>query len=209
MSIPPTILVMAKAPVPGRVKTRLTPAFSPEEASALAQAALCDTLDVVSAAPAARRVLVLEGEPGPWLPTGFDVSPQADGGLDERIAAALAASSGPVLLIGMDTPQLTVRHLTVSFDDHDAWLGPAVDGGFWALGLARPDPDLVRGVPMSLDRTGAAQLNRLLVAGLRVGLLPRLRDVDTPACAAAVSAGAPHTRFAALHARLATGAPTG
>jgi hypothetical protein len=203
-----TILVMAKAPVPGRVKTRLTPAFSAVEAAALAQAALCDTLEVVSAAPAGRRVVVLDGDPGPWLPTGFDVLRQAAGGLDERIAAALAATTGPVLLIGMDTPQLTVHQLTVSFDDHGAWLGPAADGGYWALGLARPDPELVRGVPMSQACTGAVQLRRLSDAGLRVGLLPCLRDVDTPACAAAVSADAPHTRFAALHGRLTAGTLT-
>src|SRR5690606_16843936 len=68
-----TLLVIAKAPVPGRVKTRLTPPFSPVEAAALAEAALCDTLDVVCATPAARRVLALEGEPGPWLPPGMEV----------------------------------------------------------------------------------------------------------------------------------------
>ncbi|MYV54803.1 glycosyltransferase, partial [Streptomyces sp. SID3212] len=58
---------MAKAPVPGRVKTRLTPPFRPEEAAALAEAALCDTLDAVLAAPVRRRVLVLDGAPGAWL----------------------------------------------------------------------------------------------------------------------------------------------
>jgi hypothetical protein len=196
----PTILVMAKAPVPGRVKTRLTPPFSPAEAAALAEAALVDTLEVVLAAPAARRVLALDGAVGEWLPPGFEVLPQVEGGLDERIAAALATVSGPVLLVGMDTPQLTVRHLTVSFAEHDAWFGPAQDGGFWGLALARPDPALVRGVPMSREDTGARQYQRLLDAGLRVGSWPQLRDVDTAACAAAVSAAAPHTRFAALHA---------
>jgi hypothetical protein len=195
-----TILVMAKAPVPGRVKTRLTPPFSPTEAAALAEAALLDTLDAVLAAPAGRRVLALDGAAGDWLPAGFEVLPQVEGGLDERIAAALAALTGPVLLVGMDTPQLTPAHLSVSFAQHDAWFGPAHDGGFWGLGLAGPDPALVRGVPMSRDDTGAIQHQRLLDAGLRVGSLPTLRDVDTAACAAAVSAAAPHTRFAALHA---------
>jgi glycosyltransferase A (GT-A) superfamily protein (DUF2064 family) len=90
----------------------------------------------------------------------------------------------------------------VSFDEHDAWFGPAEDGGFWALGLARPDPDLVVGVPMSRPCTGTLQLGRLIDAGLRIGLLPLLRDVDTAGCAAAVAAQAPHSRFAALHTRL-------
>jgi glycosyltransferase A (GT-A) superfamily protein (DUF2064 family) len=183
------------------VKTRLTPPFAPAEAAALAEAALLDTLDVVLATPARRHVLVLDGAPGDWLPAGIEVVPQGSGGLDERIARALDGIRGPVLLVGMDTPQLTVHQLTVSFADHDGWFGPAEDGGFWALGLAEPDPALVRGVPMSADDTGAVQLARLRDAGLRVGLLPRLRDVDTAHCAAAVSALAPHTRFAAVHAR--------
>jgi len=200
----PTLLVMAKAPVPGRVKTRLTPPFSLTEAAALAEAALLDTLDVVLAAPAGRRVLVLDGAVGDWLPPGVEVLPQVEGGLDERIAAALQRVAGPVLLVGMDTPQLTASHLTVSFANHDAWFGPAHDGGFWGLGLARPDPALVRGVPMSRDDTGAHQYQRLIDAGLRVGSLPLLRDVDTAACAAAVSAEAPHTRFAALHRQISS-----
>ncbi|MCX3061687.1 glycosyltransferase, partial [Streptomyces sp. GXMU-J5] len=84
----PTLLVLAKEPVAGRVKTRLTPPFTPREAAALAEAALRDTLDAALAAPVRRRVLVLAGEPGPWLPPGFDVVPQRGDGLDERIAAA-------------------------------------------------------------------------------------------------------------------------
>jgi hypothetical protein len=201
-----TILVMAKAPLPGRVKTRLTPPFTPDEAAALAAAALADTLQVALAAPARRRVVVLDGAPGDWLPAGFDVLPQVRGGLDERIAAALDTVTGAVLLVGMDTPQMTVSQLTVSFAAHDAWFGPAEDGGFWALGLARSDPRLVRGVPMSRDCTGAVQVGRLVDAGLRVGMLPRLRDVDTAACAVEVAALAPHTRFAALHTRFTAGA---
>lgn len=201
-----TILVMAKAPLPGRVKTRLTPPFTPDEAAALAAAALADTLQVALAAPARRRVVVLDGAPGDWLPAGFDVLPQVRGGLDERIAAALDTVTGAVLLVGMDTPQMTVSQLTVSFAAHDAWFGPAEDGGFWALGLARSDPRLVRGVSMSRDCTGAVQVGRLVDAGLRVGMLPRLRDVDTAACAVEVAALAPHTRFAALHTRFTAGA---
>ncbi|MET9744023.1 DUF2064 domain-containing protein, partial [Streptomyces sp. NPDC006422] len=157
MSAPPDLLVIAKEPRPGRVKTRLTPPFTPREAAGLAEAALADTLEAVAATPAARRILVLDGAPGPWLPPGFEVVPQCAGGLDERLAAAFAACSGPALLVGMDTPQLTPDLLTVDFADCDAWFGPALDGGFWALGLATPDPDLLRGVPMSTAHTGAAQ----------------------------------------------------
>ncbi|MFJ8361813.1 DUF2064 domain-containing protein [Streptomyces sp. NPDC093984] len=202
-----TLLVIAKEPVPGRVKTRLTPPYTPGEAAALAEAALTDTLDMMLQLPARRRVLVLDGVPGPWLPPGFEVVPQASGGLDERIAAAFALCDGPSLLVGMDTPQLTPHLLTdVGRDGHDAWFGPAADGGFWALGFADPVRDgvLVRGVPMSTDRTGVIQRRRLTEAGLTVGELPLLRDVDTAADAASVAACCPPgSRFAATLASLA------
>ncbi|NUR41021.1 MAG: DUF2064 domain-containing protein, partial [Streptomyces sp.] len=105
--------------------------------------------------------------------------------------------TGPALLIGMDTPQVTPELLTVDFADCDAYFGPAEDGGFWALGLADPDPGLLRGVPMSTPMTGAVQRERLVAAGLRVRNLPRLRDVDTAADAKAVARLAPDGRFAA------------
>ncbi|WP_086722993.1 TIGR04282 family arsenosugar biosynthesis glycosyltransferase [Streptomyces carpinensis] len=202
-----TLLVIAKEPLPGRVKTRLTPPFTPREAAELAEAALTDTLLAVAAAPAARRVLVLDGAPGPWLPPGFDVVPQCTGGLDERLAAAFAGCTGPALLIGMDTPQVTPELLTVDLASCDACIGPAEDGGFWALGLAEPDPSLLRGVPMSTAVTGAVQRERLVAAGLRVRDLPRLRDVDTAADARAVAARAPRSRFAArlAHCTAVTG----
>ncbi|MGW4224527.1 TIGR04282 family arsenosugar biosynthesis glycosyltransferase [Streptomyces bauhiniae] len=197
-----TLLVIAKEPRPGRVKTRLTPPFTPVEAAALAEAALTDTLRAVAAAPARRRVLVLDGRPGPWLPDGFEVVPQCAGGLDERLADAFARCAGPTLLVGMDTPQLTPDLLTLDFTDCDARFGPAEDGGFWALGLARPEPELLRGVPMSVPETGSVQRERLAAAGLRVRELPRLRDVDTAADAHAVAALAPDTAFAARLAAL-------
>lgn len=208
---PTALLVIAKEPLPGRVKTRLTPPFTPAEAAQLAEAALRDTLRTMLSLPARRRVLVLDGRPGPWLPPGVDVVAQSSGGLDERLAAAFAGCTGPTLLIGMDTPQITAAHLTPAlspdaWDDCDAWFGPADDGGFWALGLAAPDPDLVRGVPMSVPQTGVVQRRRLVDAGLAVRDLPRLRDVDTAADAAHVAAAAPHGQFAAALARLTAAA---
>ncbi|WP_427165647.1 TIGR04282 family arsenosugar biosynthesis glycosyltransferase [Streptomyces sp. C1-1] len=200
MTSPVTLLVIAKEPRPGRVKTRLTPPFTPREAAGLAEAALADTLDVVARTPARRRLLVLEGAPGPWLPPGFEVVRQCAGGLDERLAAAFAHCDGPALLIGMDTPQVTPALLAVDFAGCDAYFGPAADGGFWALGLAEPDPGLLRGVPMSTPLTGAAQRARL--TGLRVRDLPELRDVDTADDARLVASAAPHGRFAAAHTRL-------
>jgi hypothetical protein len=154
-------------------------------------------------APARRRVLVLEGTPGAWLPPGFEIVPQCGGPLDERLASAFAAVSGPALLIGMDTPQVTPGLLTVDWRATDAVFGPAADGGFWALGMRAPAPALLRGVPMSTSVTGAVQRARLLAAGLRVTNLPCLRDVDTAADAVAVARQAPRGRFAARARELA------
>ncbi|MFD0560442.1 hypothetical protein FB566_3905 [Stackebrandtia endophytica] len=182
---PPTcILVIAKAPEPGRVKTRLCPPLTPQQAAELAEAALRDTLEAVAASPARRRVLVLAGEPGEWLPEGFEVVRQFGDGLDDRLANAFDTDDGPCLLIGMDTPQVTPELMAPAlavdaWRGVDAWFGPALDGGFWALGLARPRPDLIRGVPMSRSDTGRIQRRRLIAAGLSVRDLPPLTDVDT------------------------------
>ncbi len=217
-----TLLVIAKRPVAGRVKTRLQTRFTPEEAAELAAASLADTVEALGAAPALRRVVALDRadedsphgpspDPG-WLPAGFDVVDQGTGGLDERLATAFAAVldpaapghvAGPALLVGMDTPQLTAELLDVDWTGLDAVLGLATDGGFWALGLREPRADALLGVPMSTERTGAAQLERLRSLGLRVGLLPWLRDVDEPQDAMAAAAMAPSSRFAAVHARVA------
>ncbi|WP_344446283.1 TIGR04282 family arsenosugar biosynthesis glycosyltransferase [Kitasatospora nipponensis] len=211
---PPTLLVIAKSPVPGRVKTRLTPPYRPEQAAALAEAALADTLRTLDTVPAGRRLLVLDGEPGSWLPPGWQVVPQVPGPLDERLAAAFAhaPAGAPALLVGMDTPQLRAGTLAAPLAPGaragaDAWFGPAADGGFWALGLARPCAQLagrlLRGVPMSTGRTGAALLERLAAEGLTVRRLPELTDVDTAADAALVAALAPDGDFAACWRELA------
>ncbi|MGW4961679.1 TIGR04282 family arsenosugar biosynthesis glycosyltransferase [Nonomuraea sp. NPDC004186] len=198
------LLVIAKEPVPGKVKTRLTPPCTPREAAALAGAALEDTLRTVARVPVARRVIALDGAPGAWLPAGFTVVPQRGDGLDERLAAAFddahRLSPAPIVLIGMDTPQVSVGLLAEAVSllgAHDAVFGPATDGGFWLLGLRVPDPDLLLGVPMSEPTTGEIQLNRLIEAGMSVACLPCLTDVDTMEDAVEVAALAPHSRFAA------------
>lgn len=197
-----TVLVLAKAPRPGVSKTRLAPAYGFDGAAVLAAAALADTLAAVAETTCDRRVLVLEGRPVPLLPAEFDVVPQAKGGLGERIAAALEAVPGPAMLIGMDTPQVTPDLLSLDLGGTgaDAWLGPAEDGGYWALALREPARfarQVLDGVPMSTSRTGAVQRDRLVAAGLMVEDLPMLRDVDEPGDADIVAATAPGTRFAA------------
>ncbi|ACU77107.1 conserved hypothetical protein [Catenulispora acidiphila DSM 44928] len=205
-----TLIVIAKAPVPGRVKTRLTPPFTPEQGAALAGAALADTLEAVATARFPLSVLALEGDSAlVAVPAGFAVVPQVGGGLDRRLAAAFREAAildpGPALLIGMDTPQVTGPLLEACMPTawEDATIGLAEDGGFWSLGFSRPrevDLDgLLLGVPMSTDTTGAVQLARLTDAGLRVRMLPVLRDVDTVADLPAVAAAAaPVSRFAAV-----------
>lgn len=198
----PALLVIAKAPAPGRVKTRLTPPCTPREAAALAAAALGDTLAAaVEAELPARRVLVLDGEPGTWVPDGFEVIPQRGDGLADRLAAAFTDAGDPAFLVGMDTPQLTPALLDAgleALDGHDAAFGAALDGGYWGLGLRRPDPEVFRDVPMSHPRTGLMQCVRLAELGLSTAVLPPLLDVDTIEDARRVAAGAPGTRFATV-----------
>ena len=202
-----TLLVIAKSPVAGQVKTRLTTGFTPAQAAALAQASLRDTLDTVVAAPAGRRIIAWDGAPRSWLPRGVDVLAQRGDGLDERISNALEEAldqpgHAPTLLVGMDTPQLRPANLGLDWGGADAVLGLCPDGGYWALGLRRFHRDAVRGVPMSTSQTGRLQLERLQSLGFRVRLLDQMRDVDTPADAAAVARLVPDSRFGRLHRRL-------
>ncbi len=207
------VLVMAKAPVPGRVKTRLCPPFTPTEAAAVAEAALRDTLEAVAACGADRRVIALDGAPGPWLPPGFDVVPQVEGSFDRRLAAAWQAAGGPGLQIGMDTPQVTPGLLDrclarLLAPGVDAVLGPAEDGGWWAIGLHHPDDRIFLGVPMSTAGTGRAQRARLDELDLVVDTLGCLRDLDTVDDALALAVTHPELR-AAQAVLAALGQPVG
>jgi uncharacterized protein len=232
------IIVLAKAPVPGRVKTRLCPPYTPEEAALLAAAALADTIGTVDAVAEAERILAVAGEYP--APPGWRAAPQRGSCLGERIAAAFigpaadpAASTGPVLaprapagpalpprvpagpalLIGMDTPQVTAADLSLAIrllGSSDAVLGPAADGGWWALGLRDPrHAAALRDIPTSTSSTGARTLAALRSRGLRVALLPMLRDVDTAADAAEVAVVCGNgSRFAAAVAALAVAMPS-
>ena len=180
-----TVIVLAKEPVPGRVKTRLQPAFSAGQAARLAAAALEDTVTAVRSCGATRRILAWEGDRASWQ-GGFEVITQPPGTLNVRLAAAFAAAvtepmDEPALLIGMDTPQVTAQLLDGDWEGADAVLGLSEDGGFWAIGLRYGHPaGVFDAVPMSTARTGSDQLARLVDVGLSVKLLPPLRDVDRP-----------------------------
>jgi rSAM/selenodomain-associated transferase 1 len=200
--VAPTWVVIAKAPVPGRVKTRLCPPCSPAQAADIAAAALRDTLDAVAAVPG-RHVVALDGRAPTWVPPSFEVVAQRGDGLDERLAAVFEDAQGPTAIIGMDTPQLTpelLGRVAAALDDDgvDAVLGPAEDGGYWLIALDDPVPAAVLGVPMSRDDTLAEQRRRLAELSLRVHETVCLRDVDHFDDALSVAAGAPRGRFAGV-----------
>jgi uncharacterized protein len=205
------VVVMAKAPVAGEVKTRLCPPLSLTDAARLATMSLMDTLDAVAGAGPARQVVALAGSPGLWLRDDFTWIEQVGDGLGHRIESALSVvwstETLPVLVIGMDTPQLRPDDIAAAArillsDGVEAVLGPASDGGYWCLGLRAPVEAPCRDVTMSSDRTFDLQLARLTKLGLRCALLPEQRDVDEIDDALAVSVLAPESRFAAALAGL-------
>jgi glycosyltransferase A (GT-A) superfamily protein (DUF2064 family) len=201
------VLVMAKSPRPGQVKTRLCPPLSHATAAAVARAALMDTLDSVVAAGPSRATVVLDGPAGSWLRPGVHVIPQRSGPFADRLEGAIedafAEFPAPILLVGMDTPQMAPDHLrtaanTLLSADTDSILGRADDGGFWIIGIHQPVAGLCNGVPMSTATTGMRQLAQLSALGLRCIEVNSLRDVDVIEDALAVAAVAPRSRFAAM-----------
>ncbi|WP_054814325.1 TIGR04282 family arsenosugar biosynthesis glycosyltransferase [Nocardia arizonensis] len=204
MSAGVTLLVIAKSPIAGFAKTRLTPPLTPHEAACLAAASLLDTLDSVRRAEVDHRVVAFTGdlwraERGREVARAlgeFEVVPQRGADFGTRLANAHADAArfgGAVLQIGMDTPQIgpdvlsaAARRLEIG---DAALLGPAEDGGWWALGLPTPQPAAVLPrVPMSTPRTGELTREAMRRCGYRVVDLPRFRDVDTFADATDVAA---------------------
>jgi len=204
------------------VKTRLCPPASPAQAARIAAAAFADTVDAVLAVPDVTPVVALTGD----LAQAIDgaalteqlrattVLPQRGTTLGQRIAAAYADTAAavgylPVLQIGMDTPQVdpkVVSHCLdlLDGDSVDAALGMATDGGWWVLGVRRPElAGLIADIPTSLPDTGARTLAALRADECRVVALPELSDVDTWEDAIAVAADVPDGRFAAAVAAAA------
>ncbi|MGH4008413.1 MAG: TIGR04282 family arsenosugar biosynthesis glycosyltransferase [Pseudonocardiaceae bacterium] len=218
-----TLLVLAKAPVPGEVKTRLCPPATPVQAARIAAAALLDTLDAVLAVPHVTPVVALTGDLAKAVDAtaltarlrATTVLAQRGTTLGQRIAtshadAAAVAGHLPVLQVGMDTPQVTAVLFGQCLDllgdnDVDVVYGPAADGGWWALGVRQPAvAELIADVPTSRPDTGARTLAVLRAAGCRVVELPELSDVDTWEDATEVAVEAPGGRFAAAVAALSS-----
>jgi glycosyltransferase A (GT-A) superfamily protein (DUF2064 family) len=153
-----TLIVIAKETIPGKVKTRLHPPLSYEEAAEVAAAAIQDTLAAASAVDVDRRILYFDGNLFPPGSEDYEVVPQGTGDLDVRLAHIFDHCTGPTVLIGMDTPQLDAQVLRDMFarwaaEDEDeatdavttdVFFGFANDGGFWTLGMREPDGSLIR-----------------------------------------------------------------
>lgn len=202
--IPVALLVVAKAPVAGQAKTRLTPPLSPTAAADVAAAALLDTLTAVAHCPVERRVVAMTGnlaqaQRGNELRTAlarFEVIEQCGANFAQRLANAhrecAELTDLPVLQIGMDTPQadtVLLRRCAETLMAHGgAILGTASDGGWWALGISDPvTAAVLADVPMSTAHTGEATRAALVAAGVTVTDLPVLDDVDTAADAVRVA----------------------
>ena len=204
------VLVVAKAPVAGTVKTRLGASIGDHAAARIAAGALADTLAAASTAAGSGNChLALAGDLADaidgvrigHLLRGWTVTEQRGATFAERLVNAhVDAGHGDVVQIGMDTPQVTSAMLIAAarpLVDHDVALGPADDGGWWAL--ARRDPAVVRGldcVPMSTPSTYTLTRAAIAATGASIATLPGLRDVDTLEDADAVAGQAPGTEFA-------------
>lgn len=202
------VLLVAKAPVAGQVKTRLGARIGAERAAGIAAAALLDTIDACRATGAVGHLSLagdlrdaVDGAAISAALDGWTITPQRGDGFAERLVNAHAdAGPGPVVQIGMDTPHVTAHALVAvaaGLEEHDAVLAPALDGGWWAL--ARRDPDVVRHVAqveMSTTHTCTDTRRALELAGCRVGDAAAMSDVDTAEDADLVAQLAPHTRFA-------------
>lgn len=214
----PTVLVVAKAPVPGLAKTRIARDVGDRAAAELAAAALLDTLDTATASGMA-VVVALTGdladgarsdEIGAVL-DGLVVVPQVGESFGERLARAhLDADAGHgVIQVGMDSPQIRAHDLTDAserLDNHPSVLGPAEDGGWWLLGVRRgSDASGLVAVEMSTASTATHTIEVLPEPTAR---LRTLRDVDTWEDARVVAAEVPDSRFAAAVAACADGART-
>ncbi len=203
----PTVLVVAKAPVPGLAKTRIARDVGDEVAADLAAAALLDTLQT-SVESGMRVVVALTGDldraaRSDELREALEplvVIPQVGDSFGDRLARAhLDADEGAgVVQVGMDSPQMRaddLREAAARLGDHPSVLGPAEDGGWWLLGVRHgADASALPSVEMSTPSTG---LHTREVLPQPTALMRTIRDVDSWNDALAVAAEVPDSRFSA------------
>jgi rSAM/selenodomain-associated transferase 1 len=214
------LLVIAKRPAPGQTKTRLSPPLLPEQAAALYECFLRDTLEVARAVPGVTRLAHYAPDSAAdyfaQLAPDFGQRPQVGDSLgprlDQVLTRCLAEGFERAVIMDSDSPTLPAAYVAQAFtelDRADVVLGPCEDGGYYLIGLKQPLPRLLREVPMSTPhvlRDTVALADQL---GLRVALLPGWYDVDTAQelerlradLAAGAASAALHTR--AYLARLA------
>jgi hypothetical protein len=183
------IVIFAKAPVPGRVKTRLIPALGAQGAARLAADMLAHTVREALASGLAAE-LCAEPDPAAWgelLPAGaLALSAQGEGDLGARLARAAArvvAGGEAILLIGADCPGLDrtrLRDAAAALAGHDAVIHPARDGGYVLLGLRRFDPSLFEGVAWSTAAVADTTVARISALGWTLDVRETLADIDEP-----------------------------
>jgi rSAM/selenodomain-associated transferase 1 len=218
------LVVIAKEPVPGAVKTRLAPGLGADGAARAAAAMLADTLAVMAKvdaepwvcfAPPDARVRMARLAPGCRLLA------QVEGDLGDRLAACFAALLGAgaerVVIVAADTPQVPRATYQTAFsllDQVDVVLGPTVDGGYYLVGAKAALPELFVGVPMGTDAVLQVTIRRAIQRRLGIGTVPMLRDLDRledlrAALAAGELDGSPRTRLVAAGLPAARDTPTG
>ena len=184
------IAVFAKAPVPGRVKTRLVPPLTPEEAAAVARACLETTLRRFAPAVDAPITLFLDGEADSALQAlaqslGVPIVPQAGADLGARLVEAFRSLRGGgatiTVALGSDGPTIDpawIARAIASLDTHDVVIGPTEDGGYYLIGVRGNIPELFSKIPWSTDSVARATLERASALGIAVDVLPTWYDVD-------------------------------
>jgi rSAM/selenodomain-associated transferase 1 len=184
------LLVVAKRPAPGQTKTRLVPPLAPEEAAALYECFLRDTLALIRRVPDVQRVLAYlpAGARGYFAKLAPDFEHVCQQGsdlgtrLDNALTHYLHLGYERVAIMNSDAPTLPVASLIAAFqsltDDVDVALGPCDDGGYYLIALKKPAPRLLREVRMSTPSVVADTLMLAAEEGLRVQLLPTWYDVD-------------------------------
>lgn len=191
------LIIFAKAPIPGQVKTRLCPPLTPDEAATLHGSFVLDTLErsktavtklrlpmdrYLACAPDASHVFFKIMEERHGVRVLDQVGENLGARMTQVFTSTFARGYKQVLIIGTDVPSLPLTHYRqalVLLTTHDLVLGPAHDGGYYLIGLTRAIPDLFAGIPWSTDQVLALTKQKAQALGLKTALLPEWCDIDT------------------------------